>query len=575
APSYVGNETINGITYRVYKIQPATSATQFNVFFLMPNIHYNVVPLYKGATVSKLLVGEKIYIPSLSAPANISIGSYKFSNTPGNFYFKIPASGSYDVVLNTTDAKNWNLGYFKTTISAVLGSFSVAPKDVVNNALSYAQLSAYLYNTTSGALVSSSAFTTSTTFSNLLAGNYTVKLYYKNLLVGVTSFNLVSSTNATSTLPKVRTFRVVDYRGSSIGKVLAYSYGVNLTEADISKGKAFPRGIYQLKVNGTGSFTLFVDYLGNLPTRIAIVSNASSLSYGWRGSILIINGTLGSTAVVNVTDLYKVTVDVRDMLERSLSFVPITVNNSIVQPQIFTPPAYYNISLPQTKKYFKFSKFSDGYSSASRIFTVNNSDVYIKVYYRVPISFKSSINATVSVMSSLLRLLGLQQYNTVSAHVEGKIYDYFGAGVPNKQITVNITNLDAKLSGTFTLTTDISGYFRTPDIDFVKGAHYLISISAPDDNIYVGNSTSYTYTVQEVVAPIPSYAGIPLIYYIIGAVAVIVVIGIIIFGYKAMKHTVEEEYERRKKFVKRKNVHAVEGESERRFIKKKKEGEKP
>ncbi|MGC8578370.1 MAG: hypothetical protein ACP5M7_10315, partial [Thermoproteota archaeon] len=324
APSYVGNETINGITYRVYKIQPATSATQFNVFFLMPNIHYNVVPLYKGATVSKLLVGEKIYIPSLSAPANISIGSYKFSNTPGNFYFKIPASGSYDVVINTTDAKNWNLGYFKTTFSAVLGSFSVAPKDVVNNALSYAQLSAYLYNTTSCALVSSSAFTTSTTFSNLPAGNYTVKLYYKNLLVGVTSFNLVSSTNATSTLPKIRTFRVVDYRGSSIGKVLAYSYGANLTEADISKGKAFPRGIYQLKVNGTGSFTLFVDYLGNLPTRIAIVSNASSLSYGWRGSILIINGTLGSTAVVNVTDLYKVTVDVRDMLERSLSFVPIT-----------------------------------------------------------------------------------------------------------------------------------------------------------------------------------------------------------------------------------------------------------
>jgi predicted membrane protein len=107
----------------------------------------------------------------------------------------------------------------------------------------------------------------------------------------------------------------------------------------------------------------------------------------------------------------------------------------------------------------------------------------------------------------------------------------------------------------------------------VKGEHYLISISAPDDPIYIGNLTSYTYTVQEAIAPIPSVAGIPLIYYIVGAVAVVVAIGIIIFGYKAMKHTIEDETERRRKFVRRKSVHAIEEESERKFIKKKQRGE--
>jgi len=572
SPTYIGNETINNIIYRVYRILGFTSTSKTDFFFVRSNALYNVKPLYKGIAVSKILVGEKIIIP-LSAPTNVTIGSYNFQNAVGNFSFKVPASGSYDVVVNITDPNHWNIGYFKTSISAVLGSFSASPKDAFNNVLSYAQLSAYLYNATNGALVSSATFTTSATFSNLVAGNYTLKLYYKNLLVGVGSFNLVSSTNATTMLPKVRTFRVVDYRGANIGKVLAYSSGVNLTEADISRGKAFPRGIYQLKVNGSGSFTLFVDYLGNLPTKVAISSNASGLSYGWRGSILIINGTLGSTAVVNVTDLYKVFIDVRDMLERSLGFVPITINGSQVTPQMFTQPAYYNVSLPNMTNFFKFSKFSDGYSKTYRLITVNNSDVYVKIYYRIPISFKTSVNATTTIMSAFLRMLGLQQYNTVTAHVEGKIYDYFGISVPNKQIVVNITNLDAKLSGTFALTTDVSGYFRTPDIDLVKGAHYLISISAPDDPTYVGNSTSYTYTVQEVVAPIPSVAGIPLIYYIVGAVAVIVAIGIIIFGYKAMKHTIEDETERRRKFVRRKNVHAIEEESERKFIKKKRRGE--
>jgi len=572
SPTYIGNETINNVIYRVYRIIGFTSTSGTDFFFVRNNALYNVKPMYKGITVNKVLVGEKIVIP-LSVPTNVTIGSYSFQNVVGNFSFKIPASGNYNIVLNATDPNHWNLGYFTTSISAILGSFSASPKDAFNNALSYAQLLAYLYNATSGALVSSATFTTSTTFSNLVAGNYTVKLYYKNLLVGVGSFNLVSSTNATTMLPKVRTFRIVDYRGANIGKVLAYSSGVNLTEADISRGKAFPRGIYQLKVNGSGSFTLFVDYLGNLPTKVAISSNASGLSYGWRGSVLIINGTLGSTAVVNVTDLYKVFVDVRDMLERSLGFVPITINGSQVTPQIFTQPAYYNVSLPNMTNFFKFSKFSDGFPKTYRLITVNNSDVYVKVYYRIPISFKASVNATTTVMSAFLRMLGLQQYNTVTAHVEGKIYDYFGVGVPNKQIVVNITNLDSKVSGTFALTTDVSGYFRTPDIDFMKGAHYLISISAPDDPTYVGNSTSYTYTVQEAVAPIPSVAGIPLIYYIVGAVAVIVAIGIIIFGYKAMKHTVEDETERRRKFVRRKSVHAIEEESERKFIKKKPRGE--
>ncbi|MGC9014804.1 MAG: hypothetical protein ACP5KW_10565, partial [Thermoproteota archaeon] len=148
-----------------------------------------------------------------------------------------------------------------------------------------------------------------------------------------------------------------------------------------------PFSYSNVKITSNKSFDLRI-YIPLPPTKLSISSN-TTISYSFSNGWLNITGRAGSTAVVNITDLYKVSVDVRDMLERSLSFVPITINSSVVQPQIFMPPAYYNFSFPQTKNYFKFSKFSDGYSSASRIFTVNNSDVYIKVYYRVPISFKS------------------------------------------------------------------------------------------------------------------------------------------------------------------------------------------
>jgi len=306
----------------------------------------------------------------------------------------------------------------------------------------------------------------------------------------------------------------------------------------------------QILVNGSGGFIVRL-YIPTLPTKLSVSSN-TSISWSLSGNWLTVTGTLHSTSSINVTDFYKLRIEAYDAFGNRMpvwSFTTINATNygnNIVE--VYLNPAIYNITLPNIIKGFKFKTFQDGVTSASRVVGLS-SDTTFKAYYKVPVSFRASANASVSPLSSILRLLQLSP--TTPIFIEGKVYDYYGNGVPNKKITLNLSDNYGNWM-IFDLTTDVSGYFRTQDLQLAPQTTYYVKISAGEDDYYVGNSTTFTFAVESI-TPAPSTvpSGIPYAYIIAGVVAVLIIAGMVI-SLKRAKHVIEEESEKRHKFIKKK-----------------------
>jgi len=432
--------------------------------------------------------------------------------------------------------------------------------DKLLNKLNYEPLKILLVNKTTGEVVAE--LTGRYEFfidTQLPQGTYLIIIKFMGVVLRALEvyFNATARVEVNSTVPALSL--LADYRG------LSRSFICNKTIVDVEDlNPKFPYSRSRILVNGTGHFKLFINYQGDLPSGVSVSSNVTNLQYYWNGTYLIIEGDLGSIGEVNITDLYKIRLEVYDRLGNLMpSWIYAYINNtkytgSAIEDYYY--PEDYVIKVPGEINGFKFYRFFDGYNSTVRNITVSDSDVVYKVWYLVATNITmrvSEIAGTATVASWLKQLFArLFQYEeemeTVKSTIDGYVLDYYGNGVPNRRVLINITNTRTGFTIPLETTTDASGYFSVTT-DLVRGDTYNITICFLGDDIYADTSASMLYTVSKAVAPAPAPAvAIPIEYVFIGIASILLIAGLVAI-LRTAKHCIEELHARSRKFVRKKH----------------------
>jgi len=551
-PIYVGDETIGVYSYTVYRIEPANYTQTMTVNLLLENMLKTFRTHVRGFDTETVLIGEPITI-ELPVTGNISIpGINKVFINVTSVTLKFDTIGTFTIEANVSLIDMWRLGLSRKTINVKYGAFSVEPIDVDSRAVDYENLVFQLINKTSGAVVREISGNKLFVLDELWAGNYSLRIKFKDIIVGAGDFELnITTDGSTITLPVPMKKLPEDYRG--LNRTIALEYGKQLLSITNISTK-YPYSRMSVLLNGTGAFTLYVNYKGDLPTKVKVEGNVTNLKYHWDGNYLVITGTLGSVGEINITDLYKIRLEFYDRLGNLMpSWMCVHINagrysykGAIVEDYFY--PEDYLIELPLAINGFEFYGFFDGYNETARTVTINHSDVTLKAWYRVPTGFEEVRGAQVS---SLWRLPFIEQGGeTLKVYVEGYLRDYYGAGVPNRPLVINVTNVETGYTRSFNVTTDVAGHFRSPIIELVRGKTYRVELFYKGDDIYVGSTGTLEVKPEELpLAPVVFL--LPTEYLVFGAS--IAILGVAIYmAVRASRHAIEDVMDRRRKFVKRK-----------------------
>ena len=398
--------------------------------------------------------------------------------------------------------------------------FYVKPLDLDGNLINYLDLKLQVINAT-GNMVRE--YTGKGTFCicGIAEGNYTLKLQYGDIIVGIATFELNATTTGSTVELLCTLKKVLDYRG--LNKSIVYELDKQLLKVENLNAK-YPYSIMRVVLNGSGSFKLYIDYGGKMPTKINVVSNIS-ISYSWNETCLTINGTLTEGACeLNVTDLYKLVIETYDRLGTPLDWIYVLINGtkhvgSFIERYLY--PEDYIIELPQLIRGFRFFAFSDGFNQSIRAVTINNTDIMLKAWYKIP--------ASISV--KCVRVSSTNE--TIDVYLEGYLKDYYGGGVANRIVNITVTNIETGYVRFFNVTTDINGHFVSPIARLAKNKTYEIKVMFNGDDIYVAALTITKIKPDE----LPSVVEIP-VTHIVVAIGVLVIIIAVLAVMKAFKHTV-------------------------------------
>jgi len=448
------------------------------------------------------------------------------------------------------DYQNLEFGYIYVEIAVDYGSFVARVKDLLGQIPEYEPLTIVVENASTGEEVARIA-AYEHVLSDLPAGLYRIKVLFRGVVIAEELFNLTTETSGSAIEMLLNMIKLAkDYRG--LERSLVAPKGISIV-GFASLSDRFPYSRMRILLNGTGSFKLFINYRGDLPTKVGVAGNVTNLRYYWDGSYLVIEGSLGSVGEINVTDLYRLRIEIYDRLGNRLPLEPeVIINGSgyigpVVEDYLY--PADYVVELPTAVGGFEFYAFFDGYNQSVRIVTINHTDVILKAWYRVPTSLAEVKGVQVKSMRWLPFLE--QGSDRVKVYIEGYLLDYYGYGVPNRPITINVTDVELGFTRAINVTTDATGYFRTPLLELVRGRTYRIDIVYSGDDIYVGSCSTMEIKPEELpTAPAPFE--IPMEYIVIGAATVIVIIGIAAAITRAVKHVVHDVVTKRRKFVRKK-----------------------
>ena len=311
-PVFVGYELIDTRNYSVYRIEPALDTGTYKLYMTMPNVLKGMAVKSKGIEITTALVNELVEI-DLPEVANVTIEELgkEFINV-SKLYIRFTEPGTYTILANVTKISEWRIGFWSVAISVIYGKFYVKPVDVDGAELDYETITFELVNATTGEVVRTKSVAGLTDFSNLIAGNYTIRLRFKDVVLAEKSIELTIHThNSIQSLSVVAKRLLSDYRG--LAKHVVVNKGVELAGiVDIEPEFKYSR--LSIALNGTGNFKLFIDYLGDLPTKVAVAGNVTGLKCFWDGNYLVVTGSLGSTGELNVTDLYRLRLEFYDRL---------------------------------------------------------------------------------------------------------------------------------------------------------------------------------------------------------------------------------------------------------------------
>jgi len=554
-PIFIGNETIGSYNYSVYRISPASYSQALKIYALIENRLRPMRVLSKGVEVETALVGENITIelPDIARIHIVEINkTYENVSRVSLEFYEV---GVYTIKANITEPSMWKLGSVLKTIVVKYGQFTARTLDIESKEIDYEELTFELINKTDGQIIRQLVGNKRFELTGLWAGNYTLRVKFKDIVVAVKDFELSTLTdgsvvNLTCPMKKLP----ADYRGFARTIITNYDKEiVNVTNISTK----FPYSRMSILLNGTGAFKLYVNYQGDLPTDINVTANnVTNLTYYWDGNYLVIEGSLGSLGIINITDLYKVRLELYDRLGHPMpEWIYVYINEtqyfgSVIEDYLY--PEDYVLELPETIYGFEFYSYFDGYNETVRNITINNTDVLYKVWYRIPTKIEpvKAFQVTASWFERLLKPFISSDENTTKVYIEGYLRDYYDNGVPNRPLIVNITDVQANLTWSVNTTTDLSGYFRTPLLDLIRGRTYEIKIIYSGDSIYVGTLTTTEFTPETLPeAPAPITEIIPINYIILG-IGALVIVGAIVGIIRAIKHTIEDIRET-KRFIRR------------------------
>jgi len=343
-----------------------------------------------------------------------------------------------------------------------------------------------------------------------------------------------------------------DYRGAARRLV------ANATLSFQSLSERYPYSSMRMLVSGSGGFAARL-YIPALPTRLSVSSN-TSVAWSLSGNWLTVTGTLHSTAEINVTDLYALRVRFYDGLGNLMpAWVYALVNSTEARGNpavLYLSPGIYSVAVPLDLNGFRLRNWADGFVDSSRLVELSAGDVALSVYYRIPVSIEAGYKLLPSQLS-WLALLGFQpfeQSGEASVYVEGFARDYYGLGVPGRRLVIDVTNIAAGRNATLAAVTDATGYFKTDAVVLQKNVLYRITVTFPGDDVYIASVYTFMLKVEEA-PPIQAPAAAPwYLWLAVAAVAAVAIVAVAVYARRAAKHAVEDEFERRRRFVRRRRA---------------------
>ena len=553
AATYVGSETLNNRIYKVYMISNANVAGNFYVISTLSNTLLNTKVVSRGVEIYRALVGEPISL-ILPIVANITILEAKARYTNiGNLTLYFSSPGVYTIIVNRTDVVNLSLGYKSLQIVTGYGVFTANLVDTDGKPLDYETLVISVKNLNTGAAKSLTA-RASATVTGLTYGVHQITVTHRGIPICSGNLDLWIGANGSTVKLSCTLKRLsADYRG--VAKSVAWELGKMLLNVT-SLNARYPYAKTRYLINGSGLFRLVIDYYSYKPTAVDVKANVSISSVNWDGYYLVITGSLGSVGDIVVSDLYRLRVEAFDRLGNVLPVKALVAVNGTwytAPVDLLLNPATYIVDVPTAADGFQFYSYGDGYRYTSRAVNISTGDVTLKVFYRVPTRIEVSAYQVMSLWQRLLKFLGLlqdEQYSTI--YIDGKALDYYGNGVPNRVVTVKLYTGDGVLLSVFNVTTDASGYYRTPDMKLIRNATYRVEVVYQGDDVYVGSSKTYEFSVAALpVAPAPT-APTPIPTTIMFVIAAAIIVAAIVIGIKIARKTVVEAIENEMSFVKRK-----------------------
>ena len=442
-----------------------------------------------------VVVGEALEI-ALPHRGNVTLASIVRTNvTTVLINTKDVGVGAKTLSITISDPENFTVGYVYRTVNVDWGKVNFSVTDLQNETFS----ATYGFFNKNLSILSTDP-------SKLYAGDIEIDVYFHEVKLKSLEIHLNHTNNGLTLNVSVNATQFKDYR--DVTRIVAspkYFEVVNLSTK-------YPFSVMKL-VNVSGA--VVIDFVSNAPTSVKV---EGATSYSYEKAVLKIT----ASSNVTVTDLYKLSAQLKDRLGNPVNFY-VSINGSRVDASNgvvskLLKPSWYKVEVPITVSGFELWKFND--SSNIALVEISTSDKTLPTAeYRVPSKIESKEVRLQRLSFPFLSSKPAQE-ETPIVRLEGTLRDFYNAPVANK--TVKIEIVSPNFTRIYTLTTDESGNFKV-DVDMARGVEYKVTYKFAGDDVYVGTSTTKTFTVEQLLPAPPEEIEniLILIGIVIGLVAVV------------------------------------------------------
>ena len=473
--------TTTGYDYNVYNFTTYENGT-LEIYGHVENKAYKATFKLDGETVDifnvTAVVGEVLEI-TLPHKGNITLASIEHTNvTTVLINTKDVGVCAETLSITIEDPENFTVGYIYRTVNIDWGKINFSVTDLQNKTLA---ASYGFFNKNFSIL--------STDPSKLYAGDIEIDVYFHEVKLKSLEIHLNHTNNGLTLNVSVNATQFKDYR--DVTRMIA---SPNYFEI-LNLSTKYPFSVMKL-VNVSG--TVVIDYVSNAPTSVKV---EGATSYTYEKPVLKIT----ASSNVTITDLYKLSAQLRDRLGNPVNFY-VLINGSRVDASDgviskLLKPSWYKVEAPITVSGFELWKFNNSNNIA--LVEISASDKTLPTAeYRVPSKIESKevrIQKTFSWLPFLSENTPAQE-ETPMVRLEGTLRDFYNAPVANKIVKIEIVS--PNFTRIYNVTTDESGNFKV-DVDMARGVEYKVTYKFAGDDVYVGTSTTKTFTVEQLLPAPP------------------------------------------------------------------------